>query len=131
MNHSPYLLRLVRAGKKKETGYCSDKSVFYLVFEKPYQSLKEESLLRKSRRGKFTEEEVECVMEAGVKAIYILRQMEHPHNHISTSNFYIREDRTILLGDPWVASRNEALDFQIDGYTYPSPEKILYCNALI
>lgn len=113
-------MRLKRAAIKNQQGLCSTTRTFYLVFEKPYQTLKEESINRKIRNARFTEDEVECILDSCVKGIHYLKEMGESHRNISTSSIFLREDRTVLLGDPWVVGES-TLNANLYGFTYPSP----------
>ena len=57
--------------------------------------------------------------------------MKEFHNNISASNIYIQEDRTIILGDPWILCENNEFKDFLHGNIYPSPEKILHKNGYI
>jgi len=43
----PYLMKLVRVGLKKERARCEESKIFCMVFEKPYKTLKEDSIFKK------------------------------------------------------------------------------------
>lgn len=130
MNPSPFLMRLRRAATKNKENICSDTRIFYLVFEKPYQTLKEDCISRRIKGGRFSEEEIDCILDACVKGMYYLKEMNESHRNVSTSSIFLREDRTVLLGDPWVLGESN-MNFNLYGFTYPSPEKILFDNQLI
>lgn len=57
--------------------------------------------------------------------------MEQFHSKISSSNIYINEDSTIVLGDPWLLNGDNDFNEKMHGNTYPSPEKILFKNGFI
>jgi serine/threonine protein kinase len=120
LNPSPFLMRLRRAAAKNKNAICSDTRVFYLIFEKPYQTLKEECINRRIKGGRFSEEEVACILESCVKGLHYLKEMSESHKNISTSSIFLREDRTVILGDPWVLGEN-SLNISLYGFTYPSP----------
>lgn len=119
LNPTPFLMRLRRASTKSTEGVCSTGKVFYLVFEKPFQTLKEECITRKIKRGRFNEDELDCILEACVKGLFYLKGIGESHGSISSSSIFLKEDRTILLGDPWVlAHPNSTNLFDLN---YPSP----------
>jgi hypothetical protein len=42
------------------------------------------------------------MLEIGVKALSFLRNINHPHENISSTSFFVNENRSIILGDPWM-----------------------------
>lgn len=45
------------------------------------------------------------MLEVGVKGLYFLKNIDHPHENISSSAFFINENRSMILGDPFMFSR--------------------------
>ena len=119
LNPSPFLMRLRRANIKQQDGACSSAKVFFLVFEKPFQTLKEECISRKIKNGRFSEDELECVLEACVKGLFYLKSINQYHGSLCSSCIFLREDRTVLLGDPWVMAHPRSSP--LFDLTYPSP----------
>ena len=101
-NNNPFLTKLVKIYFNEDPAYCSSEDKIYLLFEKPKQTLKEEILARKFAGHRFSEEEVDVIMESGIKAIKYLKEIGHAHGNISTSSIFIDEQRRIVLGDPWI-----------------------------
>jgi len=62
LNPSPFLMRLRRVATKHKASVCSSAKVFYLVFEKPFQTVKEECISRKIKGRRFSEDELECIL---------------------------------------------------------------------
>ena len=61
-----------------------------------------------------------------------LRELQHPHERVSLSSVFVRENHSIFLSDPWLFPRDEtaSLDLNKNGHSYPSPQKIHYQNNL-
>jgi hypothetical protein len=51
---SPFLMRLRRAATKRKDSVCGTSKVYYLVFEKPFQTLKEECIGRKIKENRLS-----------------------------------------------------------------------------
>jgi len=66
-----------------------------------------------------------------VKALFYLKNLNQSHLRISSNSIFINEDRTVVLGDPWLFIGGNDVNSNINGYSYPSPEKILHDNGLI
>lgn len=56
MSPCPHLMKLVRVGIKTETLNCSQHTIFCLVFQKPDKTVKEESIFRKFRDERFSDD---------------------------------------------------------------------------
>jgi hypothetical protein len=67
-------------------------------------------------------------VESGCKAIRELKNQNHPHNNISSAAIFVNEERQIIVGDPWITPPAYQIYQNNNGYSYPSPEKILYQN---
>jgi hypothetical protein len=85
---SPNLMRLVRVAHRKQS-LCTDVRTFYLVFEKPFQTLKEESLNRKFSQAAFSEEEIDTLLEGCLRALLYLKEMGQPHTALSASSIFL------------------------------------------
>jgi hypothetical protein len=56
-----------------------------------------------------------------LKGLLYLKKINQPH------------DKTVVLSDPWLfpTDYTSIFNFHINGFIYPSPEKILYENHMI
>lgn len=68
------------------------------------------------------------MLEVGIKALFFLKNINHPHENISSSVFFINENRSMILGDPFMFSRENQPAKVRNGFVYPSPELIKYQN---
>ena len=84
MKPSLYFTKLKKVAIRRSKGACSDSKIYYLIFEKPYQSLKTECINRKIKECRFTEDEIDCILTSSVKAIEYLKEIDQPHRHISS-----------------------------------------------
>lgn len=45
------------------------------------------------------------MLEVGVKGLWFLKNIGHPHENISSTAFFINQNRSMILGDPFMFSR--------------------------
>ena len=76
---------------------------------------------RKFANEPFTEEEADIILESGAKAIRSRKEIQHPHNNISTSSIFIDNDRRILVGDPWITPPAYNQEMTQNVFACPSP----------
>ena len=55
---SPFVVKLVKVGEKVEEFSCTENKTFCLIFEKPFKTLKEDTIYRKIENRPFTESEI-------------------------------------------------------------------------
>ncbi len=68
-----------------------------------------------------------------LKGLLYLKKINQPHQRVCLQNIYVRDDKTVVLSDPWLfpTDYTSIFNFHINGFIYPSPEKILYENHMI
>lgn len=66
-------MKLVKVGLKKERQNCEQGKIFCMVFEKPYKTLKEDSIFRKLHNDPYNADDILCIMESVVRALCYLR----------------------------------------------------------
>ncbi len=98
----PSLMKLMKVGIKTESLNCSQHKIFCLIFRKPSKTIKEESIFLKIRENRFSDEEILFMLDSCVRALNYLNEMGESHSKVSSSTIYINDDRSIVLGDPWI-----------------------------
>lgn len=83
-NPSPFVTQLLEYNKSIKENYCSDQTLFHLLFKAPEKTLFEEIKIRKQNRRGFTDNEVDNMVTRTVKGLKYLYNVDHSHGKIST-----------------------------------------------
>lgn len=104
-----YVLRLEEYHLAQDKRYCLNQFKAYLLFEAPYNDLREELLDRRIKNMQFHDDELMSILESGVMGLKYFKDIGHPHEAVCSSNILISRERCIMLSDPWYNGQDNRL----------------------